>query len=299
MTNYFNYHQALNQFPVVSLSHFAAENNLQGSLLACLAYSGSTGTIKTPLAYGMISIAKERKLLSDNQTIVEASSGAFGAALALVAHQMGHHVILCVSATTPRERIDLLKSLGAEVIPCPLAQSQWELSKHAAQIAEQKHAYFMDCFSNDINPEFHRRVTGPAILRATDSDLDFIVAGVGTGGTITGVGEYAKAWSNISMIAVEPYESQVLNGGFAGSHSIAGIGIGFVPNNYNPYVVNRIMSVSGKDAAYAAQQVLLTEGIPVCRSGGATVEAACHILKEKPNSKVLCIFSGIELLTNN
>ncbi len=298
MLNIFNYHQTLNQFPVVSLSRFAAQNNLQGSLLACLAYSGSTGTIKTPLAYGMISIAKERKLLLNNQTIVEASSGAFGAALSIAGHQMGHHVILCVSANTPRERINFLKSLGAEVIVCPPVQSQLELSSHAAKVAAQKNGYFMDCFSNDINPEFHRRVTGPAILRATDSDLDFIIAGVGTGGTITGVGEYAKAWSNISMIAVEPYESQVLNGGFAGSHSIAGIGMGFIPHNYNPYVVNRIISVSGKDAAYAAQQILLTEGIPVCRSGGAVVEAACHILKEKPNSKVLCIFSGIEPLTN-
>ena len=294
ISNISDYLQTIGQFPVVSLQAFVRSQQLQGTLLACLAYGGATGTIKSPLAYGMLALAQEGKLLQPRQTVVEASCGTFGVALALACRQLGHPLILCVPFTTDHARVELLKQLGASVHLCE-ANCQQQLSQIAKEYAQTHNAYYMDCFSNDLNPEFHRRVTGPAIFRATGGDLDFIVIGVGTGGTITGVGEYAKAWSNASIIAVEPYESQCLNEGFAGSHSIEGIGLGFVPDNYNPYVVNRIIAVSSGEAATTAHQILLTQGIPACRSAGAVAEAACHLLREKPSSRVLCVFSGIEL----
>lgn len=285
---------SITDFPVISLERYRKSLDLSGQLLACLAYGGSTASIKSPLAYGMLSLAAQAGQLQHGQLVVEASSGTFGAALAVACRQMGYPLLLCISDSTDPNRIAYLKSLGAQIYLEHQALNQEELNSVAEQLAQKQGGYFVNCFSNDLNAEFHRRVTAPAILRATNSQLDYIVAGVGTGGTITGVGEYVKAWSNISMVAVEPYESQALTGGFCGPHNISGIGAGFVPDNYNPYVVNRIIAVSGADAAYRAQQVLTTEGIPVCASGGATVEAACHILEEKPGSRVLCIFSAIE-----
>lgn len=294
MQTFQNYLSQIPKFPIVSLDNFLSINQLSGKLYACLAYGGSTGTIKSPLAYGMIALALEKRLLSPKQPILEASSGTFGAALTIAAQQLGHSIILCVPSTTPLERIQYLQQIGA-TIKLLEANTQTQIQEQSKLIAQTQDAYFIDCFNNDLNPEFHRRVTGPTILKATQGDLDFIVAGVGSGGTITGVGEYAKAWSNISMVAVEPYESQVLQGGFWGKHTIKGIGLPFIPENYNPYVVNRIISVTSGEAHFVAQQLALTEGIPACSSAGATVQAACHLLKEKPNCKVLCILSGIQL----
>lgn len=289
-----DYLSGLTQFPVVSLSRFIHQQNLSGSLYACLAYGGFTSSIKSPLAYGMISLAKQSNLLAEGQPIVEASSGTFGAALTVAAVQMGHPIALCVSASVSEQRISFLKQLGAKIVVAPDCHSQQQLCEFALHFSQNNNAYFMNCFSNDLNPEFHRRITGPTILKATDGDLDFIVAGVGTGGTVTGVGEYVKAWSNISMVAVEPFESPVLSGGLSAPHSIDGIGADFLPDNYNPYVVNRIVSVSSKEAESTALQILLSEGIPACKSAGAAAQAACYLLKEKPNSKILCVFSGIQ-----
>ena len=285
---------SITQFPIVSLTRYQQSAGLSGQLLACLAYGGSTASIKSPLAYGMLSMALESNRLRPSQLVVEASAGTFGAALAVACKQLGHPLLLCVSDSTAPSRIDFLKSLGAQIHSVSNVHNQPQLNQTAAALAQEQGGYFVDCFNNDLNPEFHRRVTAPAILRATNSQLDHIIIGVGTGGTITGVGEYVKAWSNISIVAVEPCESQALTGGFCGAHTISGIGVGFVPENYNPYVVNRVVAVSSGDAAYCAQQILLLEGIPVCQSGGAVIEAARRILLEKPNSRVLCIFSAIE-----
>lgn len=294
METFQNYLSQIPRFPIISLDRFLSVNQLSGKLYACLAYGGSTGTIKSPLAYGMIALALEQGVLRPKQPIWEASSGTFGAALTIAGQHLGHTVTLCVSSVTSMERIQYLQQLGANIKVLE-TNNPTELLQQSKLMAQEHDGYFIDCFNNDLNPEFHRRVTGPTILKATKSDLDFIVAGVGSGGTITGVGEYAKAWSNISMVAVEPYESQVLQGGFWGKHTIKGIGLPFIAENYNPYVVNRIISVTSGEAHFAAQQLALTEGIPACSSAGATIQAGCHLLKEKPNCKVLCILAGIQL----
>ena len=170
------------------------------------------------------------------------------------------------------------------------------LARQAAEFAQQQGACFLDHLSSDDNPEFHRRVTGPALLRGMETEPDYVVVGVGTGGTITGVGEYCKARSQARVVAVEPYESPVLEGGFGGRHSIPGIGLGFVPPSYNPYVVDLVLAVSSGEARQTARLLLLTEGLPACPSAGAAAAAACRLLEEAPGSRVACIFAGTEPL---
>ena len=156
--------------------------------------------------------------------------------------------------------------------------------------------YFLNYFDNDINAEFHRRVTGPAIVKATGGELDAIVVGVGSGGTITGVGEYVKAWyPDVRIIAVEPAESQALAGGVVGRHSIPGIGAGFVPENYNPYIVDGVVAVPSARAGVLAQEVLRTDAVPAAPSAGAVLCAMHSLVQKEPSiRRVLGVFSGAQ-----
>ena len=165
----------------------------------------------------------------------------------------------------------------------------------ARRMAQEQGAYYMNYLASEDNPEYHRRITGPAILKATDSGnlIDAIVAGVGSGGTVTGVGEYVKAWTNhIRMAAVEPYECQAIGGGFLAPHGIPNIGFGFVPENYNPYVVDLVLAVTTGEAVQAAREVLLTDGIPAGPSAGATLYAARTLLERGKSKSALCIFQS-------
>ena len=288
-----NYYEHLYHNPVVSLRGYCAHHRLQGSILAYLDFGGATGSAKDGLAEGMLALAAEQGLLAKGQPIVEASSGTFAVALTIAARHSGHPVTLTMHEGVPDERKKLLRSLGAQLAFSSPLDGRRGAERLALELAEAQNGYYTNYFANDLNPEYHRRVTGPNILKETDSRLDAVVIGVGSGGTITGVAEYLKAWNSmIRIVAVEPSECAAISGGFIGHHSIAGIGPGFVPENYNPYVVDTVLTVSSADAERAAREVLFYDGIPACSSAGATLCAATQLMGTGKCNRPLCIFAG-------
>ena len=288
-----NIYSTLYQCPTVELTGYAARHGLSGQLMAYLNYGGSTGSAKDALAEGMLALAVEKGRLRPGQPVVEASSGTFAVALTVAAVHSGHPVYLVMQGTVTPERQQVFTDLGARVVLTNYVYGRSGTIQKAKQICEEKGGYFVHYFSNDDNPEFHRRVTGPAILKAMDGEIDAVVAGVGSGGTITGVGEYLKAWAgNVWTVAVQPFESQTLTGGFSGKHGIAGLGPGFLPDNYNPYIVDEVLSVTTGDARRAAREVLMTDAVPASVSCGAVLHAARQVMQQRPG-KVLCLFNGM------
>ena len=292
-----SYYETLYQRPVVRLAGYSARHGLPASLYAYLAAGGPTNSAKDALAEGMLAIATEKGFLKPGQTVVEGSSGSFAVALAISCARSGHPLVLCMPATVPTERQHMLAKLGAKIALTNYVYGRRGVEKRAQEAVERTGGYYLNYFDNDCNAEFHRRVTGPNIARATEGALDAIVVGVGSGGTITGVGEYIKAWyPDVKIIAVEPYESQAIGGGFVGKHNIPGLGAGFVPENYNPYIVDGVVPVASNVANQTAQEVLRTDAVPASPSAGATLAAARELMEEKPElQRVLCIFAGKEL----
>jgi len=224
-------------------------------------------------------------------------SGPFATALTLAGLTAGHPVTLVMPEDAPAMRQESLLRLGAQIIHTPAQAGLAGARALAKATAAEKGWYYMDWLNNDDNPTYHRRVTGPALVRSIaregSSIVDSIVIGVGSGGTITGVAEYLKAWNSmIRIVAVEPSECAAISGGFIGHHSIAGIGPGFVPENYNPYVVDTVLTVSSADAERAAREVLFYDGIPACSSAGATLCAATQLMGTGKCNRPLCIFAG-------
>jgi cysteine synthase A len=292
-----HYFQSLYRCPIVELSGYAAAHKLSGKLYAYLDFGGATGTAKDGLAQGMLALAVQSGKLAPGQTVIEAGASSFSTALTLAARAAGHPVILAVPESLPAQRQAALKQLGAKLVFSGALYGRKGAEKLAAETAQRCGGYYVDYFNNDDNPEYHRRVTGNTIVKAISGEshslVDAIVAGVGTGGTITGVGETVKAWTNdVRIVAVEPYESQAISGGFVGRHNIPGIGAGFVPENYNPYVVDLVAAVSSGDAAQAAREVLRTDAVPACTSAGAVLYAARELIEKEQSSAALCIFSG-------
>ena len=268
MPIYPNIYQTLLPGPIVELRGYLAACGLRGRLYAYLNYNGPTGTARDELAEGMLALALERAgALTPGQTIVEAVSGPFATALTLAGLTAGHPVTLVMPEDAPAMRQESLLRLGAQIIHTPAQAGPAGARALAKATAAEKGWYYMDWLNNDDNPTYHRRVTGPALVRSIaregSSIVDSIVIGVGSGGTITGVGETVKAWTNdVRIVAVEPYESQALSSGLTGSHGIPDIGFGLVPGNYNSYVVDNIAAVTTSDAVRAAQRVLRTDAIP-------------------------------------
>lgn len=210
-----SYYEVLYAREVVRLSGYAARHRLPGTLYAYLAYGGATLSAKDALAQGMLAIAQEKGFLKPGQPVVECSSGTFAVALAIACSHSGHPLVLCVPGSIGPARQKLLTELGAKL--AFTTGGRTGAAARAQAVAMRTGGYFLNYFDNDINAEFHRRVTGPAIVKATGGELDAIVVGVGSGGTITGVGEYVKAWyPDVRIIAVEPAESQALAGGVVG-----------------------------------------------------------------------------------
>lgn len=287
-----SYYQDVYRCPVVSLSGFSGRHGLPSSILAYLDFGGATGTCKDGVAETMIAFATERGDLKPGMPVVEASSGSFGAALAVSCATTGHPCILVVPSSLPTARREHLQSLGARIVVCN-GGGRRALERIASETAQRYGGYFTNYFSNDDNPEYHRRVTGPQILKAAGNSIDAVIAGVGSGGTITGVAEYLKAWNSmIRIVAVEPSECAAISGGFIGHHGIAGIGPGFVPENYNPYVVDTVLTVNTADAERAAREVLSFDGVPACASAGATLAAALQLMSAGKSKRPLCIFAG-------
>lgn len=287
-----NYYEAVYHGSVVALSGYSGRYGLSSSILAYVCFGGATGTIKDGVAEAMLALAANRGDLKPGMPVVEASSGSFGAALAIACAVSGHPCILVVPSSLPVTRREHLQSLGARIVVCS-GGGRRALEQLARDTAKRFGGYFTNYFANDDNPEFHRRVTGSRILHAVGDKIDAIVAGVGSGGTITGVAECLKAWNSmIRVVAVEPSECAAISGGFLGHHGIAGIGPGFVPENYNPYVVDTVLPVSTTDAERAARDVLAYDGIPACSSAGATLVAALELMKRGMCKCPVCLFEG-------
>ena len=298
MPIYSNFYQTLTTAcPIVELRGYAAANGLKGRLFAYLDFNGPTGTARDGLAEGMLALAIEQKKLAPGQPIIEAVSGPFATALTLAGLTAGHPVVLVMPEDAPALRQENLLRLGAQIQHSPARSGLAGARAMAAQTAAANGWYYMDWLANDDNPEYHRRVTGPAIAKAIAREgrslVDSVVVSVGSAGTITGVGETLKAWTNdVRMVAVEPFESQALSGGFTGGHGIPEMGFGFIPKNYNAYVVDNVAAVTRSDAARAAQKVLITDAIPASLSAGAALHAAAQLLAKGTSRSALVILSG-------
>lgn len=297
MAIYPNFYQTLLPCPIVELRGYLSACGLKGRLYAYLDFDGPTGTSRDALAEGMLALAAEQHALTPGQPIIEASTGAFAAALTLASRTAGHPIVIAMPEDAPALRQEYLLRLGAQILHSPARNGLAGARALAESKAAENGWYYMNWLANDNNPEYHRRVTGPAIAKAIAREgrslVDSVVVSVGSAGTITGVGETLKAWTNdVRMVAVEPFESQALSGGFTGGHGIPEMGFGFIPKNYNAYVVDNVAAVTRADAARAAQKVLITDAIPASLSSGAALHAAAQLLAKGTSRSALVILSG-------
>lgn len=289
-----NIYETLAERPLVKLNGFAKERRLsqQGTLYAYLNYGDFTGTSKDALANAMLDFAIERGELKPGQAIVEPSGGHFAVALTVAAVHRNHPIYLMLPYGVSKKQRHLLRDMGANIVDTGYGTSYETTVLYAKTFAQKKEAYLVDYFSNRDNAEYHRRVTGPALFRLLRSNIDTLVIGVGSGGTLTGVAEFCKAWmSHIWVVAVQPFECQILTNGRIAEHDITGLGPGFLPKNYNPYVVDEIISVMSGDAKQAAKDVLRTDAIPASISCGAVLCAAESVMQRR-KGRTICLFNG-------
>jgi cysteine synthase A len=267
--------------PLLELGGYAEGLGLRGRLVAKLEYFNPAGSVKDRIALAMIEDAEERGLLNKDSVIIEPTSGNTGIGLAFVAASKGYRIILVMPDSMSIERRKLLAALSAELVLSPGKDGMKGAVRKAEELGAQiEGAYIPQQFDNPANPEIHRKTTGPEIWRDTGGDLAAFVAGIGTGGTITGAGEYLKEQNGaVKIIAVEPYDSAVLSGSAPGPHKIQGIGAGFVPQVLNPQVYDEIFKVRSEEAFYAAQRLAAREGLLAGISSGAAVFAAAQIAR--------------------
>jgi len=271
--------------PLLELSNYNKANNLDAKVIAKLEYFNPASSVKDRIGYAMIKDAEDKGLINANTVIIEPTSGNTGIALAFVAAARGYKLILTMPETMSIERRNLLKALGAELVLTPGADGMGGAIRKAEELASQTpDSYIPQQFSNPANPEIHRKTTAEEIWRDTDGQVDIFVAGVGTGGTISGVGEVLKQKKpGVKIIAVEPFDSPVLSGGSKGPHKIQGIGAGFVPDNFNKGVVDEIYKVKNEEAFETSRKLSKSEGLLVGISSGAAVYAATQIAKRPEN----------------
>ncbi|KNY26448.1 cysteine synthase A [Pseudobacteroides cellulosolvens ATCC 35603 = DSM 2933] len=269
----------------MELSNYNKENNLGAKVIAKLEYFNPASSVKDRIGYAMIRDAEEKGLLNKDTVIIEPTSGNTGIALAFVAAARGYKLIITLPETFSIERRNLLKALGAELVLTPGSEGMAGAIKRAEELASQTpNSYVPQQFKNPANPEIHRKTTAEEIWRDTDGTVDIFVAGVGTGGTVTGVGEVLKQRKpELKVFAVEPFDSPVLSGGTKGPHKIQGIGAGFVPDIMNLKVVDEILKVKNEEAFETARKLAGTEGLLVGISSGAAVFAATQIAKRSEN----------------
>ncbi len=271
--------------PLMELSNFNKNNGLKATIMGKLEYLNPAGSVKDRIARSMIDDAEKKGLLHKDSVIIEPTSGNAGIGLAAVAASRGYRVILTMPETMSIERRNLLKAYGAEVVLTDGAQGMPGAIEKANELVRTvPNAFMPGQFANPANPLAHRETTGPEIWNDTDGKVDIFVAGVGTGGTLTGVGEYLKSQNpGVKIIAVEPFDSPVLSGGRAGAHSLQGLGAGFVPDTLNTKIYDEIIKVKGDDAYRAGQELCKQEGLLVGISSGAAVWAAAELAKRPEN----------------
>ena len=278
--------QLIGGTPLVELKNYEAEKNLQATILAKLEYFNPAGSVKDRIAKAMLDDAEAKGLLKPGATIIEPTSGNTGIGLASVAAARGYKIILTMPETMSVERRNLLKAYGAELVLTDGAKGMKGAIEKANELAAATPGSFIPGqFVNPANPAIHRATTGPEIWAATDGKVDIFVAGVGTGGTLTGVGEYLKAQNpNVKIVAVEPAGSPVLSKGVAGPHKIQGIGAGFVPDTLNTKIYDEIIPVENEDAFITGRTIARKEGVLIGISSGAAVYAAT-VLAQRPENK--------------
>lgn len=273
--------------PLLELKKYGSKVGGYAKIIAKIEFFNPGGSVKDRVALGLIEDAEKKGLLFPGGTIIEPTSGNTGIGLALVAAVKGYHLILTMPETMSIERRKLVKAYGAEVILTPGQEGMPGAIRKAEELQRQiSGSIILQQFKNPANPAKHQKTTGVEIWEQTDGEVDIFVAGVGTGGTVSGVGSYLKSLNpKISVIAVEPKASPVLNGGQSGSHKIQGIGAGFVPKNYDASVVDEVFDVENDDAIRKSRELAKYEGLLVGISSGAAVYAATEIARRPENAE--------------
>lgn len=282
---YHNLTDLIGNTPLLALTSYSQTQDIEANLIAKLEYFNPAGSVKDRIGYAMIKDAEDRGLINKDSVIIEPTSGNTGIGLAFAAAALGYKLIITLPETFSIERRKLLLALGAELVLTPGAEGMRGAIKRAEELAtENPNSFIPQQFKNPTNPEIHRKTTAEEVWRDTDGEVDIFVAGVGTGGTVSGVGQVLKERKpSVKVIAVEPFDSPVLSGGSPGSHHIQGIGAGFVPDNYNSEYVDEVFKVKNEDAFATARLLARSEGLLVGISSGAVAYAATQIAKLPEN----------------
>ncbi|MEV2349002.1 cysteine synthase A [Paenibacillus larvae] len=281
-----NLTELIGNTPLLELSGYTSFYDLEATIVAKLEYFNPTGSVKDRTAYALIKDAEQQGKLNKDSVIIEPTSGNTGIGLAFAAAALGYKLMITLPETFSIERRKLLQALGVELVLTSASEGMRGAIRKAEELANSiSNSFIPQQFSNPANPEVHRNTTAEEIWRDTGGKVDIFVAGVGTGGTITGVGEFLKEKkSSVQIVGFEPYDSAVLSGGKPGMHAIQGIGAGFVPEIYNPSVVDEIMKIRNEEAFETSRELARKEGLLVGISSGGAVYAA-RKLAERPENK--------------